>query len=168
MLSSRTGCIASNRKLIDSGGLFMTIRVVQDKQPVRIAELNSKERSGRMVEYDYLRAFLVALVLWHHSVLAYVFVWQSLVRKGVRKYLGGRLIRLGLPFIIGVKFLIPLAYYPAQLQIGLITGVDSSFDAFWLGMVQSGFGTAPPIRWIRPCPSYFTDVSWYKPVNRFF
>jgi surface polysaccharide O-acyltransferase-like enzyme len=74
-----------------------------------------------------------------------IFVWQSLVRKGARKYLGGRLIRLGLPFVIGVLFLIPLAYYPAQLQVGLITGVDSSYGAFWLGMVRSGFGTAGPL-----------------------
>jgi hypothetical protein len=74
-----------------------------------------------------------------------MFVWQSLARKGARKYLGGRLTRLGLPFVIGVVFLIPLAYYPAQLQVGLITGVDSSYGAFWLEMVRSCFGTAGPL-----------------------
>ncbi len=74
-----------------------------------------------------------------------MFVWQSLDRKGARKYLGGRLKRLGLPFFIGVLFLIPLAYYPAQLQVGLITGVDSSYGVFWLGMVRSGFRTAGPL-----------------------
>jgi peptidoglycan/LPS O-acetylase OafA/YrhL len=133
--------------------------------------------SGRNVEFDYLRAFAVVLVLCHHAVLDYtisafinfenpiataspvvnelrwpifelivaynetffmpllffvsgMFVWQSLARKGARKYLGGRLTRLGLPFVIGVVFLIPLAYYPAQLQVGRITGVDSSYGAF--------------------------------------
>jgi surface polysaccharide O-acyltransferase-like enzyme len=74
-----------------------------------------------------------------------MFVWQSLARKGARKYLGDRLTRLGLPFVIGVVFLIPLAYYPAQLQVGLINGVDSSYGAFWLEMVRSGFGTAGPL-----------------------
>ncbi len=74
-----------------------------------------------------------------------IFVWQSLTKKGARKYLGGRLTRLGLPFGIGVVFLMPLAYYPAQLQAGLITGVDSSYGAFWLEMVRSGFGTAGPL-----------------------
>jgi hypothetical protein len=58
---------------------------------------------------------------------------------------GDRLTRLGLPFVIGVVFLIPLAYYPAQLQVGLITGVDSSYGAFWLEMVRSCFGTAGPL-----------------------
>jgi surface polysaccharide O-acyltransferase-like enzyme len=42
-------------------------------------------------------------------------------------------------------FLIPLAYYPAQLEVGLITGKDTSYGVFWLGMVRSGFGTAGPL-----------------------
>jgi len=170
----------------------MTIRVVEDNQDEASATIDKKEVSGRKVEFDYLRAFAVVLVLCHHAVLAYtlsafinfenpiataspvvneqrcpifdlivaynetffmpllffvsgMFVWQSLARKGARKYLGGRLTRLGLPFVIGVVFLIPLAYYPAQLQVGLITGVDSSYGAFWLEMVRSGFGTAGPL-----------------------
>ena len=170
----------------------MTIRVVEDNQAEASATIDKKEVSGRKVEFDYLRAFAVVLVLCHHAVLAYtisafinfenpiataspvvneqrwpifdlivaynetffmpllffvsgMFVWQSLARKGARKYLGGRLTRLGLPFVIGVVFLIPLAYYPAQLQVGLITGVDSGYGAFWLEMVRSCFGTAGPL-----------------------
>ena len=170
----------------------MTIRAVADKQAEASATLDLTEVSGRKVEFDYLRAFVITLVLFVHSALAYttsafinsenpiatsspvvneqrwigfdlivalnetflmpllffvsgIFVWQSLARKGARKYLIGRLTRLGLPFAIGVLFLIPLAYYPAQLQVGLITGVDSSYGAFWLGMVRSGFGTAGPL-----------------------
>jgi surface polysaccharide O-acyltransferase-like enzyme len=170
----------------------MTIRMVEDNQAEVSATIDQTKVSGRKVEFDYLRAFAVVLVLFHHAVLAYtifaslnfknpiattspvvneqrwlgfdlivafnetffmpllffvsgMFVWQSLVGKGARKYLGGRLKRLGLPFVIGVLFLIPLAYYPAQLEVGLITGVDSSYGAFWLEMVRSGFGTAGPL-----------------------
>ncbi len=170
----------------------MTIRAIADNQAEASATLDLTEVSERKVEFDYLRAFAVTLVLCHHAVLAYttsafinfenpiatsspvvneqrwlgfdlfvafnetffmpllffvsgMFVWQSLARKGARKYLGGRMTRLGLPFVIGVLFLIPLAYYPAQLEVGLITGEDSSYGAFWLGMVRSGFGTAGPL-----------------------
>jgi surface polysaccharide O-acyltransferase-like enzyme len=170
----------------------VTIRAAEDTQAEACATLDLAEVSGRKVEFDYLRAFAVTLVLCHHAILAYttfafinfenpiatsspvvneqrwigfdlivafnetffmpllffisgMFVWQSLARKGTRKYLIGRLTRLGLPFVIGVLFLIPLAYYPAQLQVGLITGVGSSYGAFWLGMVRSGFGTAGPL-----------------------
>ncbi|MCG8683337.1 MAG: acyltransferase, partial [Desulfobacterales bacterium] len=73
-----------------------------------------------------------------------MFVWQSLAKKGIKKYLTGRFTRLGIPFIFGVFFLIPLAYYPAQIQVGLITGTYFSYGEFWLGMIRSGFGTAGP------------------------
>lgn len=173
----------------------MKIRAIVDNQAEASATLDLTEVSGRKVEFDYLRAFAVVLVLCGHAVLAYtkyafinfenpiansnpvvneqrwlgfdlivafnetflmpllffisgMFVWQSLARKGARKFLRDRLTRLGIPFVIGVLFLIPLAYYPAQLQIGLITGVDTSYGAFWLGMVRSGFGTAGPLWFI--------------------
>ena len=148
--------------------------------------------AGRRVEFDYLRTFVILLVLWHHSIIAYatfafinpenpiqtfspvvdsrrwlgfdlmtgfndtffmslmffisgLFVWRSLARKGAGKYLGDRLIRLGIPFVVAVLFLIPLAYYPAQLNVELVYGGDTGYADFWLGMVRSGFGTAGPL-----------------------
>jgi len=169
----------------------MMIRRVAEKQAKANTTLDPTEVSGRKVEFDYLRAFIIILVLFVHASLAYttsafidpdnpiassnpvvdeqrwigfdlivalnetfsmsllffvsgMFVWQSLEKKGAWKYLKDRLKRLGLPFVIGVLFLIPLAYYPAQLQVGLITEKDTSYGVFWLGMVRSGFGTAGP------------------------
>lgn len=170
----------------------MTMREVVVNQAEAKATFDLTEVTGRKLEFDYLRAFAVVLVLFHHAILAYttaahinfenpiatatpvvneqrwpifdlivaynetffmpllffisgMFVWQGMARKGARKYLGRRVIRLGLPFVFGVVFLIPLAYYPAQLQVGLITGVESSYGAFWREMVRSGFGTAGPL-----------------------
>ncbi len=170
----------------------MTIRAVEDIQAEASAPIDLTEVSGRKVEFDYLRAFTVVLVLCHHAVSAYtifafinfenpiatgtpvvneqrwpvfdlfmaynetfimpllffvsgLFVWRSLAGKGARKYLGGRLKRLGLPFVVGVVFLVPLAYYPAQLQVSLMTGSDTGYGAFWFEMIRSGFGTAGPL-----------------------
>ncbi len=170
----------------------MTIRAVADKQTEASETLDLTKVSGRKAEFDYLRAFVIILVLFHHAALAYtmfaffdfenpiassnpvvneqrwigfdliialnetflmpllffisgIFVWQSLTRKGAWKYFGDRLKRLGLPFVIGVLFLIPLAYYPAQLEVGLITEKDTSYGVFWFGMVRSGFETAGPL-----------------------
>jgi peptidoglycan/LPS O-acetylase OafA/YrhL len=126
-----------------------------------------------------LRAFLVALVVAHHAVLAYypwlpppgsslvtqprlwqafptldprrwtgwatfvgfndtffmalmffvsgLFVWNSLQRKGTGQFLRDRLLRLGLPFVISVVAIAPLAYYPAYLQ----TTATPSIAGFW-------------------------------------
>jgi peptidoglycan/LPS O-acetylase OafA/YrhL len=166
----------------------MTIRSVLAKQTHASGILGVTEKSERRVAFDYLRAFVIILVLFVHSALAYttsasfnsenpiasshpvvndqrwigfdlivvlnetffmsllffvsgIFVWQSLARKGAGKFLGNRLKRLGLPFVIGVCFLIPLAYYPAILTIEK----ETSYIVFWLGMVRSGFETAGPL-----------------------
>jgi len=71
-----------------------------------------------------------------------LFVWQSLARKGAARFLLGRLTRLGIPFVIGVVVLIPVALYPTMLEIGLVYGVNQSFGGFWIGFARRGF--APP------------------------
>jgi hypothetical protein len=45
--------------------------------------------------------------------LSGLFVWSSLTRKGAAVFLQNRWSRLGLPFLVSVIFLAPLAYYPA-------------------------------------------------------
>ncbi len=168
--------------------IVMTIRTITNRQAHAGATPEQTKTTGRYVAFDYLRAFAVTLVLFHHAILAYtvfaslnlenpiatatpvvngqrwlgfdlivafndtflmallffvsgLFVWQSLTGKGPRNYLKGRLKRLGLPFVIGVFFLIPLAYYPARLEVGRITGTGVTYGEFWLGMIRSGFGT---------------------------
>jgi peptidoglycan/LPS O-acetylase OafA/YrhL len=56
-----------------------------------------------------------------------LFVWRSLERKGSVRYLGDRARRLGLPFVVSVALLAPLAYVPAYLQ----TGAAASWSGFW-------------------------------------
>lgn len=153
-------------------------------------------RVTRVVAFDYLRTFVIILVLVHHVILAYtpyaytnpenpiatfspvvdsqkwsgfdlipfindvffmpllffisgLFVWGSLTRKGIRTFLRDRLIRLGLPFIIVVPLLIPIAYFPAELQVAQIYGGSPSFVDFWLGMIRNGFETAGPLWFLR-------------------
>jgi surface polysaccharide O-acyltransferase-like enzyme len=68
-----------------------------------------------------------------------LFVWPSLERKGPARFLLGRLTRLGIPFLIGVIVLIPVAYYPTILEIGLVFGGTQSFGEFWIGFARRGF-----------------------------
>jgi len=48
-------------------------------------------------------------------LVAGVFAWPSLVRKGAGDYLRDRARRLGLPFLVAAGLLAPLAYYPSWL-----------------------------------------------------
>ena len=60
--------------------------------------------------------------------LSGIFVWPSLNRKGSCAFLRGRLLRIGLPFLLGVYLLMSFAYYPAY-RVG-------TSDPSWLGYWQ--------------------------------
>ena len=104
--------------------------------------------SQKWVGFDLIALFNDIYFMALLFFISGLFVWRSLTRKGVRTFLRDRLIRLGIPFVICVPLLIPLAYYPAQLEVGLITGVSSNYFDFWLDMVRSGFPTAGPLWFI--------------------
>ncbi len=74
-------------------------------------------------------------------LLSGLFVWDGLKRCGAREFLGARMLRLGLPFAVGVLILSPLAYYPAFLQAGGTPG----FRSFWITTVTHGpWPSGPP------------------------
>jgi len=74
-----------------------------------------------------------------------MFVWRSLQRKGAARFLLGRLTRLGIPFVIGVVVLMPVAFYPTMLEIGLVYGWSQSFGGFWIDSARRGFGPPGPL-----------------------
>lgn len=62
-----------------------------------------------------------------------IFVMPSLMRRGPWNYLSSRMVRLGIPFVVAVTVLMPIAYYPSYLQ----TGSDLSFPWYWMGYFGS-------------------------------
>src|SRR6185436_5227139 len=59
--------------------------------------------------------------------LSGVFVPGSLKRKGGKSFLSERFLRIGLPLLIVVVAVMPVAYYPAYV----VTATDPSVAAFW-------------------------------------
>src|SRR5215469_3586802 len=59
--------------------------------------------------------------------LSGLFVWPSLVRRGWGTFLVRRVLRLGVPFLVGTYILMPLAFYPVYRR----TAVDPAWSAFW-------------------------------------
>jgi glucans biosynthesis protein C len=52
--------------------------------------------------------YLMALMFF----LSALFTWPSLARKGDRRFLGDRLLRLGVPFVFALTVIMPIALYP--------------------------------------------------------
>jgi peptidoglycan/LPS O-acetylase OafA/YrhL len=71
--------------------------------------------------------------------LSGLFVWKGLERKGGRKFLRDRALRLGLPFMVAAVVLGPLAYYPTYLQTG-----HRGLGGFWHEWLGLGSWPAGP------------------------
>jgi glucan biosynthesis protein C len=72
--------------------------------------------------------------------LSGLFVPSSLARKGNWKFLSDRLLRIGVPFVLTVIFLAPLAYYPSYRS----TAVDPSLNAYWQHWLSLPFWPSGP------------------------
>ncbi|MBS0523861.1 MAG: acyltransferase [Proteobacteria bacterium] len=151
--------------------------------------MSRSRAGGRIAAFDYLRVFVIFLVIVHHAVMAYctggeaahggsytngsapvvdtvawpgfnlivqwndgffmplmfllagLFVRPSLARKGLGRYLADRALRLGVPLLIGVATVIPLAYYATYLQ----AGGSGGFGTFWAHMVTKGPWPSGPL-----------------------
>lgn len=69
-----------------------------------------------------------------------LFVADGLRTKGAGGFLRARALRLGIPFVLGVGLLAPLAYFPAWLQ----SGGAPSFPAFARAWTQLPFWPSGP------------------------
>ena len=72
--------------------------------------------------------------------LSGLFVPSSLARKGSRRFLSDRLLRIGLPLALAVIFLAPLAYYAAYRS----TAVDPGLDAYLQHLLALPFWPCGP------------------------
>jgi peptidoglycan/LPS O-acetylase OafA/YrhL len=59
------------------------------------------------------------------------FVRDSLTRRGAASYLRNRAFRLGIPFLLSIFVLMPIAYYPTFLRYHLPGTTDFNFLHFW-------------------------------------
>jgi hypothetical protein len=73
--------------------------------------------------------------------LSALFAWPSLARKGSRRFLADRTLRLGAPFVFGVTVVAPIALYPAYRNIA----VDPSLIAFGRSLLALPFWPNGPM-----------------------
>jgi Acyltransferase family len=77
--------------------------------------------------FDYAENFNDVFFMSLMFFTSGLFVWPSLQRSGALAFVRARLLRLGIPFAVGVPLLMPLAYY-ASWQL---TGRDAGYLTYW-------------------------------------
>jgi len=97
--------------------------------------------NARWFGFDLFCAFQYLYLMHLMFLLSGLFVWPSLSRKGAGTFLRDRLVRLGVPFLLGTYLLMPVAYYPVYR----LTAVDPGWSAFWSHWMALPFWPTGPM-----------------------
>ena len=94
---------------------------------------------ARWLFLDYAENFNDVFFMSLMFFISGLFVLPSLRRSGAAAFVGHRLIRLGLPFAVGVTVLMPAAYYAAWLA----AGHNEGYLDYWLRNITDGWPPGP-------------------------
>ena len=92
----------------------------------------------RWLGFDLVVLFNDSFFMAFMFLISGLFVRDSLARKGPAIFLRDRAWRLGVPFLISVFVLMPIAYYPTFLRYHLPGTTDFNFLHFWWRTITVG------------------------------
>ncbi|MBX9823841.1 MAG: acyltransferase [Xanthobacteraceae bacterium] len=90
---------------------------------------------------DVICAFPYVTLMQLMFFLSGLFVWPSLRRKGTATFVLDRLWRLGVPFILGVAVLMPVAHYPVYA----VSALNPTWPDFWEQWLSVPFWHSGPL-----------------------
>lgn len=96
--------------------------------------------SRRFFPFDLYCAWQDVALMSIFFFLSGLFVWPSVSRKGSVIFLTDRLMRIGIPCILVVMLLMPIAYYPTYR----VTAADPSLAAYWKQFLALPFWPCGP------------------------
>jgi peptidoglycan/LPS O-acetylase OafA/YrhL len=114
----------------DRARTFITLLVLLHHSVVNYTYFGSGDRM-RWLGFDLIVLFNDSFFMACMFLISGLFVCDSLVRKGPAIFLRDRAWRLGIPYLVSVFVLIPIAYYPTFLRYHLPGTTDFSFLHFW-------------------------------------
>jgi surface polysaccharide O-acyltransferase-like enzyme len=128
---SNAATVASPRIVaLDRARTFIILLVLLHHSVVNYTYFGSGDRM-RWLGFDLVVLFNDSFFMAFMFFISGLFVWDSLVRKGPAIFLRDRAWRLGVPYLISVFVLMPVAYYPTFLRYHLPGTTDFNFLHFW-------------------------------------
>jgi peptidoglycan/LPS O-acetylase OafA/YrhL len=92
----------------------------------------------RWLGFDLVVLFNDSFFMACMFLISGLFVHDSLARRGSASFLRDRAWRLGVPFLIAIVVLIPIAYYASFLRYHPPATTDFNFFRFWWRMLTVG------------------------------
>jgi hypothetical protein len=122
---------------LDRARTFITLLVVLHHSVVNYTYFGNGDRM-RWLGFDLVVLFNDSFFMACMFFISGLFVRDSLARRGPANFLANRAWRLGVPFLISILVVTPIAYYPSFLRYHLPETTDFNFFHFWWRMLTIG------------------------------
>src|SRR5205807_8601283 len=116
--SGRAKATAGRLVALDRARTFITLLVLIHHSVVNYTHFGSGDRM-RWLGFDLVVLFNDSFFMACMFFISGLFVRDSLKRRGAANFLGSRAWRLGVPFLVSIFVLMPIAYYPTFLRYHL-------------------------------------------------
>jgi Acyltransferase family len=115
---------------LDRARSFITLSVVLHHAVINYTYFGQGDRMT-WLGFDLVVLFNDSFFMACMFFISGLFVSGSLVRREAANYLGSRAWRLGVPFLVSIFVVMPMAYYPTFLRYHLPETTDFNFLHFW-------------------------------------
>src|SRR4030081_57278 len=131
--------VSTPRRIVafDRARTFITLLVVIHHSAVNYTWFGNGD-AMRWLGFDLIVLVNDSFFMAFMFLISGLFVHESLTRRGAAGYLRRRASRLGLPRLISIFVLIPIAYYASFLRYHLPGTTDFNFFHFWWGTITIG------------------------------
>ncbi|XIA66561.1 acyltransferase [Bradyrhizobium sp. TZ2] len=145
--SDRVRTTAARLVALDRTRTFITLLVLIHHSAVNYTHFGNGDKM-RWLGFDLVVLFNDSFFMACMFLISGLFVHGSLTRRGASNFLQGRAWRLGIPFLVSIFVLMPIAYYPTFPRYHLPGTTDFNFFHFWwrtltVGPLALGSGMVP-------------------------
>jgi Acyltransferase family len=114
----------------DRARTFITVLVLLHHSVVNYTHFGNGDKA-RWLGFDLVVLFNDSFFMACMFLISGLFVHQSLTQRGPANFLANRAWRLGIPYLVSIFVLMPLAYYPTFLRYHLPGTTDFNYFHFW-------------------------------------
>jgi surface polysaccharide O-acyltransferase-like enzyme len=122
---------------LDRARTFITLLVVIHHSVVNFTHFGNGDRM-RWLGFDLVVLINDSFFMAFMFLISGLFVHDSLTRRGAAEYLRRRAWRLGVPLLVAIFVLIPIAYYASFLRYHPPGTTDFNFFHYWGHMITTG------------------------------
>ena len=115
---------------LDRARTFITLLVVLHHSVINYTHFGHGDRM-RWLGFDLVVLFNDSFFMACMFFISGLFVCGSLARRGSADFIDWRAWRLGVPFLVSIFVVMPIAYYPSFVRYHLSGTTDFNFFHFW-------------------------------------